>query len=132
MHAGVQCASYHAGMKGAARAKVLTDWTAGRVRCVAATVAFGMGIDRAAVRLVVHYNLPKTLEGFYQVSIAPDVFRKCVGHVLASARRDGSLSMPVLSKRSFTARPQPQNQFQVLGLRVWSAKQNRLTLNPKP
>ncbi len=78
MHAGVQCASYHAGMKGAARAKVLTDWTAGCVRCVAATVAFGMGIDRAAVRLVVHYNLPKTLEGFYQVSIAPDSSRRCL------------------------------------------------------
>lgn len=78
VHAGVQCASYHAGMKDAARAKVLTDWAAGRVRCVAATVAFGMGIDRAAVRLVVHYNLPKTLEGFYQVSIAPDSSRRCL------------------------------------------------------
>jgi superfamily II DNA helicase RecQ len=63
----VRCAAYHAGLKPLDRERVLADWTAGRLPCVAATVAFGMGIDRAAVRLVVHYNLPKTLEGFYQV-----------------------------------------------------------------
>ena len=47
---------------------MLGDWTAGRLPVVAATVAFGMGIDRGGVALVAHYNLPKTLEGFYQVS----------------------------------------------------------------
>lgn len=68
--AGVQCAAYHAGLKPALREKVLADWSAGRLPCVAATIAFGMGIDRAAVRLVVHYNLPKTLESSYQVMVA--------------------------------------------------------------
>lgn len=46
---------------------MLGDWTGGRLPAVAATVAFGMGIDRGGVALVAHYNLPKTLEGFYQV-----------------------------------------------------------------
>ena len=50
---------------------MLGDWTAGRLPAVAATVAFGMGIDRGGVALVAHYNLPKTLEGFYQVGGRP-------------------------------------------------------------
>lgn len=65
---GISCRVYHAGLKASERTKSLDDWTSGRVPVVIATVAFGMGIDRADVRLVVHYNVPKTLEGFYQES----------------------------------------------------------------
>ncbi|GBG73038.1 hypothetical protein CBR_g12756 [Chara braunii] len=65
---GVPCNVYHAGMKDASRSKSLTEWTSGKVNIVIATVAFGMGIDRADVRLVCHFNVPKTLEGFYQES----------------------------------------------------------------
>lgn len=64
---GVRCGAYHAGLRPAERERVLGNWTAGRLPAVAATVAFGMGIDRGGVALVAHYNLPKTLEGFYQV-----------------------------------------------------------------
>ena len=46
---------------------MLSNWAAGRTPVVAATAAFGIGIDRACVRLVVHLDMPKTLEGFYQV-----------------------------------------------------------------
>jgi bloom syndrome protein len=46
--------------------QVLSDWSSGKSQVVVATVAFGMGIDRADVRLVVHYNLPKSVEGLYQ------------------------------------------------------------------
>ena len=56
---------------------MLADWAAGRTPVVAATVAFGMGIDRAAVRLVAHCNLPKTLEAFYQASILFSSKRRC-------------------------------------------------------
>jgi ATP-dependent helicase YprA (DUF1998 family) len=64
---GVRCGAYHAGLRPAERERVLGDWTGGRLPAVAATVAFGMGIDRGGVALVAHYNLPKSLEGFYQV-----------------------------------------------------------------
>lgn len=66
-YAGILCEAYHAGLPDKERTRVLSDWAAGRTPVVAATVAFGMGIDRACVRLVVHLDLPKTLEGFYQV-----------------------------------------------------------------
>ncbi len=46
MGVGVRCAPYHAGLAADERARVVTDWTEGRLPCVAATVAFGMGIDR--------------------------------------------------------------------------------------
>ncbi|KAL0036435.1 hypothetical protein WJX77_007708 [Trebouxia sp. C0004] len=67
-HKGIPCQAYHAGRPAKERSRVLEDWNEGRVPVVAATIAFGMGIDRANVRLVVHYSLPKTLEGFYQES----------------------------------------------------------------
>ncbi|CAL8465365.1 g4901 [Coccomyxa elongata] len=65
---GVHAAAYHAGLKDADRGQVLERWSSGQIPVVAATIAFGMGIDRACVRLVAHLNLPKTLEGFYQES----------------------------------------------------------------
>ncbi|KAI3435708.1 hypothetical protein D9Q98_001766 [Chlorella vulgaris] len=63
---GVPAEAYHAGLPAATRSRVLQDWQARRLQVVAATVAFGMGIDRADVRLVVHYSLPSSLEAFYQ------------------------------------------------------------------
>ena len=47
-HAGVEAEAYHAGLKDAVRGKVLKDWSAGIVPVVVATIAFGMGIDRAS------------------------------------------------------------------------------------
>ncbi|KAG6542298.1 hypothetical protein Mapa_016327 [Marchantia paleacea] len=59
---------YHAGLAAKARSEALEEWTSGKVPVVIATVAFGMGIDRKDVRMVCHYNVPKSLEGFYQES----------------------------------------------------------------
>jgi RecQ family ATP-dependent DNA helicase len=66
--AGHEAAAYHAGLQPATRAAVLDDWVAGTTKIVVATVAFGMGVDNAAVRFVVHLTIPKGLEAFYQES----------------------------------------------------------------
>ncbi|XP_006649097.1 ATP-dependent DNA helicase Q-like 3 [Oryza brachyantha] len=65
---GISSSAYHAGLNSKARSSVLDDWLSSRTQVVVATVAFGMGIDRQDVRIVCHYNLPKSMEAFYQES----------------------------------------------------------------
>ncbi|XP_026441296.1 ATP-dependent DNA helicase Q-like 3 [Papaver somniferum] len=65
---GVSCAAYHAGLNSKQRSSVLDNWLSSKVQVVVATVAFGMGIDRKDVRIVCHFNIPKSMESFYQES----------------------------------------------------------------
>ncbi|XP_009788316.1 ATP-dependent DNA helicase Q-like 3 [Nicotiana sylvestris] len=65
---GISCAAYHAGLNSKMRSSVLDDWISSKTQVVVATVAFGMGIDRKDVRVVCHFNIPKSMEGFYQES----------------------------------------------------------------
>ncbi len=64
--AGVSAASYHAGLPQARRTRVQEEWISGRVAVVVATNAFGMGIDKADVRRVIHFQMPGSLEAYYQ------------------------------------------------------------------
>ena len=64
--AQISAAAYHGGMKNSDRNKVQADWIEGKVRVMAATNAFGMGIDKPNVRFVLHFNLPADIESYYQ------------------------------------------------------------------
>eukprot|EP00210_Caulerpa_lentillifera_P002736 g2615.t1 len=64
----IDVAFYHAGMSSASRKSVLESWLDNSVEVIVATVAFGMGIDKSNVRWVIHWNVPSSLEGFYQES----------------------------------------------------------------
>jgi ATP-dependent DNA helicase RecQ len=65
---GFRALPYHAGMTAAARERAHDRFMAGETRIICATSAFGMGIDKPDVRFVIHYDMPKTLEAYYQES----------------------------------------------------------------
>ncbi|MHB0915373.1 MAG: DNA helicase RecQ [Thermoleophilia bacterium] len=63
---GINAAAYHAGMPAAERTRIQEAFQRDELHVVVATVAFGMGIDKPDVRFVVHYDMPKNIEGYYQ------------------------------------------------------------------
>ena len=63
---GINARPYHAGMDSMTRTKNQDDFLMEKVEVIVATIAFGMGIDKSNVRWVIHYNLPKSIESFYQ------------------------------------------------------------------
>ena len=63
---GIDCGFYHAGLNSIQRLKIQEDFINDRLRVICATNAFGMGIDKKDIRLIIHYNIPGSIENYYQ------------------------------------------------------------------
>uniref|UniRef100_UPI00398E590F ATP-dependent DNA helicase Q5 isoform X2 n=1 Tax=Pristiophorus japonicus TaxID=55135 RepID=UPI00398E590F len=67
-HRGMEAKAYHAGLKNSERTMVQQEWMEGKVPVIVATISFGMGVDKANVRFVAHWNIAKSMAAYYQES----------------------------------------------------------------
>ncbi len=66
VHRGIDCEAFHAGLDAGQRMETIERWNKNELRVIIATSAFGMGMDKADVRKVIHYNMPSSLEAYVQ------------------------------------------------------------------
>lgn len=111
---GIQADFYHAGIPGDLRSKKQNDWIQNRTQCIVATNAFGMGIDKPDVRLVVHIDLPDSLEAYYQEAGRAGRDEKKAYAVILVEEND-ILELEANFEKSFPSLETLQKTYQALG-----------------
>lgn len=98
---GVSAAGYHAGLDNAVRKKNQEDFIYDRAPVIVATNAFGMGIDKSNVRFVIHYNMPQSMENYYQEAGRAGRDGESAQCILLFSRQDVMINKFLLERKEF-------------------------------
>eukprot|EP01138_Halocafeteria_seosinensis_P010554 gb/GECG01010776.1/.p1 GENE.gb/GECG01010776.1/~~gb/GECG01010776.1/.p1 ORF type:complete len:933 (+),score=137.02 gb/GECG01010776.1/:1-2799(+) len=114
---GISADFYHAGMTPKQRGLVQNLWQIGSIRVVCATIAYGMGIDKADCRFVLHHCVPKSLEGYYQEAGRAGRDGKIAQSIIFYARKDIGRVKQLITMRkkvAFTSKTQQEHSLKLL------------------